>query len=95
MNYSIKQSWLCVNNVVSVVDIVTFSGSQQAAISGEAVTVTLADEIDVSRGDLLCAAASPAQTASQLLVDLVWMSETLKFLYILHENLKHYIAVSI
>ncbi|MGI2259003.1 sulfate adenylyltransferase subunit CysN [Shewanella sp. GXUN23E] len=55
--------------------IVTFDGDKPFAITGEAVTLTLTDEIDISRGDLLCAPDSPASVANRLLVDLVWMSD--------------------
>lgn len=45
------------------------------AKTGDAVTVTLNDEFDISRGDVLCAADSPLQTANQLQASLLWMSE--------------------
>ncbi|MCL1036096.1 sulfate adenylyltransferase subunit CysN [Shewanella submarina] len=59
-----------------VASIVTFDGDKPESFSGESVTLTLEDEIDVSRGDMLCAVSKPAQSAGQLLVDLVWMAET-------------------
>uniref|UniRef100_A0A8J8B115 Adenylyl-sulfate kinase n=1 Tax=Coralloluteibacterium stylophorae TaxID=1776034 RepID=A0A8J8B115_9GAMM len=45
----------------------------QAAGVGEAVTVVLADEIDVARGDVLAAAATPPQAADQFAAHLLWM----------------------
>jgi len=45
-----------------------------AATAGQSVTVTLADEIDVSRGDLICGSSSPAQVADQFECTLVWMA---------------------
>lgn len=59
-----------------VARIVTFDGDKGESFSGEAITITLEDEIDISRGDLLCAAAHPARVTNRLLVDLVWMAET-------------------
>ncbi len=43
------------------------------AVAGQSVTVTLADEVDCSRGNLVCAAAEPAQVADQFECTLVWM----------------------
>jgi bifunctional enzyme CysN/CysC len=45
------------------------------AIAEQSVTLTLADEIDISRGDVLCAADSPAGSADQFEAHIVWMSE--------------------
>ena len=53
----------------------SFDGELPAAGPGQAVTLTLADAIDVSRGDVLCAAEQPAQMSDQLAVHLLWMSE--------------------
>jgi len=58
-----------------VAAIVTFDGGLDEAQPGQAVTVQLEDEIDVSRGDVLCAAEAPPQTSDQLAVHLLWMSE--------------------
>ncbi len=55
--------------------IVTFDGDLPRAEVGQSVTVTLADEVDVSRGDVLASADEPAAVADQFEVDLVWMSE--------------------
>jgi bifunctional enzyme CysN/CysC len=45
------------------------------ASQGEAVTLTLADEVDVSRGDVLVAADQPAEVADQFEARLLWMHE--------------------
>ncbi|OHV27922.1 MULTISPECIES: sulfate adenylyltransferase subunit CysN [Pseudofrankia] len=59
----------------STVDrIVTTDGDLPEAVAGQSVTLTLADEIDVSRGDVLAAADSPAEVADQFECHLVWMS---------------------
>ncbi len=58
-----------------VVQIVTHDGNLQQAGSGQAVTLTLADEIDVSRGDMICAASAPAEQTDQFRAKLIWMAE--------------------
>ncbi|HEY0179552.1 MAG TPA: sulfate adenylyltransferase subunit CysN [Dokdonella sp.] len=59
----------------TVARIVTFDGDLAEAVAGQSVTLTLADEIDVSRGDVICAADDPAGVADQFEADLVWMGE--------------------
>ncbi|WP_448624330.1 sulfate adenylyltransferase subunit CysN [Geodermatophilus sp. URMC 64] len=59
----------------TVARIVTMDGDLEEAIAEQAVTITLTDEIDVSRGDLLCAAESPAAAADQFEAHVVWMAE--------------------
>jgi bifunctional enzyme CysN/CysC len=41
----------------------------------EAVTITLTDEIDISRGDVICAGKAPAEQSDQFAAHLLWMSE--------------------
>jgi len=55
--------------------IVTFTGDLPQAVAGQSVTLTLADEIDVSRGDVLAAAASPPGVADQFETTLVWFDD--------------------
>lgn len=45
------------------------------AIAGESVTVCFADEVDTSRGDLICTADDPAEVADQFQARIFWMSE--------------------
>jgi sulfate adenylyltransferase subunit 1 len=59
----------------TVARIVTFDGDLQEAWSGEAVTLVLKDEIDISRGDLLVDAAETVKSVNHALVDVVWMAE--------------------
>ena len=47
-----------------------------AATAGQSVTVTLEDEIDCSRGDVLCSAENPAEVSDQFETTLVWMNDT-------------------
>jgi bifunctional enzyme CysN/CysC len=55
--------------------IVTMDGDLPEACAGEAVILTLADEIDISRGDVLCAANDRAEVTDQFAAHLLWMSE--------------------
>jgi sulfate adenylyltransferase subunit 1 len=55
--------------------IVTFDGDLQEAVAGQAVTITLEDEIDISRGDLLAKPDSAPEIANHIVADLVWMDE--------------------
>jgi bifunctional enzyme CysN/CysC len=58
-----------------VARIVGTSGDLPLAVAGQSITLTLADEVDVSRGDVISAADSPAEAADQFECTLVWMSE--------------------
>ncbi|HUQ13768.1 MAG TPA: sulfate adenylyltransferase subunit CysN [Novosphingobium sp.] len=59
----------------STVDrIVTFDGDLDRAVAGQSVTLTLADEIDCSRGDVI-AAEAPPQVSDQFEATLVWMAD--------------------
>jgi bifunctional enzyme CysN/CysC len=55
--------------------IVTADGDLERAVAGQSITLTLADEIDVSRGDVLAAADAPPEAADQFEATLVWMDE--------------------
>lgn len=59
----------------NVKSIVTFDGNQQEAFIGQAVTLTLEDEIDISRGDMIVKSSDQPCTASSINADIVWMSE--------------------
>ncbi|WP_136248107.1 sulfate adenylyltransferase subunit CysN [Halomonas borealis] len=61
--------------VSTVERIVTFDGDLEDAWPGQAITVTLADEIDVSRGDWIVAADAEVTEAAAFDADIVWMSE--------------------
>ena len=56
--------------------IVTHGGDLEQAVAGQAVVLTLAEEIDVSRGNVLCAAKERAETADQFAAHVVWMTDT-------------------
>lgn len=55
--------------------IVTYDGEPSSAGAGQSVTLQLAQEVDVSRGDMLVAADSPPCTADQLQATLIWMHQ--------------------
>ncbi len=59
----------------TVTRIVTMDGDLAEASAGQSVTLTLADEIDISRGDVISLATAPAAVASRFDVMLVWMHE--------------------
>ncbi|MQP76659.1 sulfate adenylyltransferase subunit CysN [Stenotrophomonas sp. MYb238] len=50
-------------------------GPLDAATAGQAVTLTLADEIDVSRGDVIAAAGDPPEVADQFAAHVLWMDD--------------------
>jgi bifunctional enzyme CysN/CysC len=55
--------------------IVTKDGDFAEAVAGQSVTITLTDEIDISRGDVIAAAAAPPGLADQFECHIVWMAE--------------------
>ncbi|MGD9343529.1 MAG: sulfate adenylyltransferase subunit CysN [Desulfuromonadales bacterium] len=58
-----------------VASIVTMDGDLEEAVAGQAITLTLADEIDISRGDMLCDPLNRPAHADQLEARVVWMHE--------------------
>ncbi|MTI08682.1 sulfate adenylyltransferase subunit CysN [Curvivirga aplysinae] len=59
----------------TVKTISTFDGDLPSAEAGQAVTITLDDEIDISRGDLLATPDHPPAVANQFAAHLIWMTE--------------------
>ncbi len=55
--------------------IVTLDGDLDEAVAGQSVTVTLSDEVDCSRGDVIAAADAPPEAADQFEATLVWMAD--------------------
>ena len=55
--------------------IVTAEGDLAQAFAGQSITLTLEDELDISRGDVISAAATPAETADQFETTLVWLGD--------------------
>jgi bifunctional enzyme CysN/CysC len=55
--------------------VVTADGDLDEAAAGQSITVTLEDEVDCSRGDVIAAASDPPEAADQFEATIVWMSE--------------------
>ena len=58
-----------------VKEIVTFDGNLEIAYQGMAVTLTLEDEIDISRGDMIVRPHEKPQSTKSFEADVVWMDE--------------------
>ncbi len=61
--------------ITSVSRIVTMAGDLDEAVAGQSVTITLADEVDCSRGDVIAAADAPPSASDQFSATIVWMDE--------------------
>ena len=61
--------------VTRIARVVTMSGDLDEAVAGQSVTLTLADEVDCSRGDVIAAAADPPEASDQFEATIVWMAE--------------------
>ncbi|MEU1525479.1 sulfate adenylyltransferase subunit CysN [Nocardia rhamnosiphila] len=59
----------------TVTRVMTADGDLDHAVTGQSVTLVLADDIDVSRGDVLVSAGDPPEVSDQFEAHLVWMSE--------------------
>src|SRR5579883_2836943 len=55
--------------------LVTFEGDLAEAVAGQAVTLTLTDEVDVSRGDLVSPLSAPAGVSEQFEATVIWMDD--------------------
>ena len=55
--------------------VVAMSGDLEEAVEGQSITLTLQDEIDISRGDVLCADNEPAEVSDQFQATMLWMSD--------------------
>ena len=61
--------------VTRVDRIVTMDGDVEQAVAGQSVTLTLADEVDCSRGDVIAVASDPPEASDQFEATVVWMAE--------------------
>ena len=59
----------------SVARIVTADGDLKRAVAGQSVTLTLADEVDCSRGNVIAIASDPPEAADQFEATIVWMAD--------------------
>jgi len=58
-----------------VKELLAYEGSLPSVQAGDAITITLTDEIDVARGDLLVNAAACPEVSDQFAAHLIWMSD--------------------
>jgi bifunctional enzyme CysN/CysC len=59
----------------TIARIVTMDGDLDEAVAGQSVTLTMDDEIDISRGDMICAAGDPSEVANQFETTILWMAD--------------------
>lgn len=59
----------------TVARLIAYEGDLGRAVPGQSILLTLSDEIDVSRGDVLSSADAPAGVADQFEATIVWMSD--------------------
>jgi bifunctional enzyme CysN/CysC len=55
--------------------IVTADGDLESATAGDSVTLTLADELDIARGDILCDPKNRPEVSDQFAAHIIWMSD--------------------
>ncbi len=60
----------------NIASIVTFDGDLRHSSAGESVTVTLADEIDIIRGDMIASPDNPPQISNSIEATVVWLSDS-------------------
>ena len=59
----------------TVKSVVTMDGELDDAVAGQSITITLEEEIDCSRGDVLATADNPPEVADQFETTIVWMDD--------------------
>lgn len=59
----------------TVQSIVTMDGDLDMGVPGQSLTIKFTDEIDCSRGDVICAAGNPAEVSDQFQARILWMSD--------------------
>lgn len=64
------------NQQTTISRLVSYDGDLLEARAGQSITITLNDEIDVSRGQMFSSASEPCDTADQFSVRLLWMNES-------------------
>jgi bifunctional enzyme CysN/CysC len=64
------------SGLASRVERILLDGAElEAAVAGQSVMLTLADDIDVGRGDVLCALEEPPAATDQIAANLIWMHD--------------------
>ncbi len=61
--------------ISTIKSVVTMNGDLDRAVAGQSVTLTLEDEVDCSRGDVIASADDPPQVADQFEASIVWMND--------------------
>ena len=59
----------------TVTRVVTHNGDLDVGVAGQSVTLTFADEVDTSRGDVICTANDPAEVSDQFQARVLWMAD--------------------
>ena len=59
----------------SVARVVTADGDVPLAVANQSIMLMLTDEVDISRGDVICAADDPIAVADQFEAAVIWMNE--------------------
>jgi len=59
----------------TIKQIVTLDGELDSAIAGQSITLTLNDDIDIARGDVISTSEQPAASADQFETTIVWMTD--------------------
>ncbi|SER14836.1 bifunctional enzyme CysN/CysC [Amphritea atlantica] len=59
----------------TIATISTYDGNLERAVAGQSITLTLNDEIDISRGDMITSAEEPASIGKQFETTVIWMHE--------------------
>ena len=59
----------------TIARIVTADGDMERAVAGQSVTITLTDEVDCSRGDVIVCTEAPPECADQFETTIVWMHD--------------------
>ncbi len=80
----------------TVTGIVTWDGSIDEAFYRQSVTLTLADDLDISRGDIIAAETQPPEPKTQFKATLCWMGEhrmTLNHRYVLRHTTRSVRAI--
>ncbi|MEL6752150.1 MAG: sulfate adenylyltransferase subunit CysN, partial [Pseudomonadota bacterium] len=60
----------------TVKSLTTFDGELDEAVAGQSVTISLEDEVDCSRGDVIAEAGDPPEASDQFEATIVWMDDT-------------------
>jgi bifunctional enzyme CysN/CysC len=58
-----------------VSELLTWEGAQASAQSGDAITITLTDDVDLARGDILVSPASRPDVSDQFAAHVIWMND--------------------